>query len=171
MKDLTNNPQTALIISTVKNAFPAFNGGGATYNQISKLFLSAGWQSAAGNVYQEGVRISSNLVVKYSIGHGYYHTFMNGICLYAYNGKELKLIASDQSYYNFWWDEYNVKSQTVNLLSGVIENQCRIAGCKDASREEIRKIASAMVEDTIKYTEAIGNYALASGNNTAGLLG
>lgn len=160
----------SMIVSTIKSALPAYNNGRATYDQISKMFLSSGWQSAAGNVYLEGARVSNNLVVKYNIGYGYCYKFLNGINLYAYDGNRLKLIASDNSYYNFVWNDSLVRSETIGLLQRMLLDQCRIAGCRIVNMLELERIASGLIDETIKSTEAAGNQLLASSGSHTLLL-
>lgn len=79
------------LITAVKSALPSL-GNNITYNQVAKMFLTPGYTSAAGNTYQEGLRLSKYLAINFSIGHGYYYTFLNGIRLYIWDGQKPKLV-------------------------------------------------------------------------------
>lgn len=153
----------ALTLSTINSILPSISNGEATYNDVAKMILGAGWQSQAGNVYQEGVRISDKIVVKYNIGHGFCYSFLNGVNIYGFDGKGMRLLASDNSYYCCYWSEQTVKNETVRLLSNFFEDYCRANGCLENNRNSIRQIATQFVEETVKATEAVGNRFLASG--------
>ena len=60
---MTNNS----LIVAAKSALPSL-ANNVTYNDAAKMFLSPEYTSAAGNTYQEGVRLSRFLAVDYSIG-------------------------------------------------------------------------------------------------------
>ena len=78
----------------VDKALPALSGSSVTYNAQNNIFLTNGYTSAAGNTYYQGIRLSDRIIVKYSIGEGYAHTFLNGVEVYGYNGLDKKLIGS-----------------------------------------------------------------------------
>ena len=159
----------SLVLATINSSLPAFSGNGVTYKDIAKMFLSSGWTSVAGNTYQEGVRLSDKFVVKYNIGHGYMYTFLNGINLYGFDGKKLKLIAS-RCFNCYVWNDRDVKDETVRLLSKFFEDQCRAHGCLPSDRGYITRIATQFVDEAIRRTEAIGNYALASSGSSTKML-
>lgn len=161
----------ALMISKLNTVLPSIANGAATYNDIAKMFLSQGWQSLSGNVYQEGIRLSDKIVVKYNIGHGYCRTFLNGVNIYGFDGEKMRLLVSDNSYYCCYWSEEVVKEETVRLLSSFFEGYCRANGCYDENRSVIREIAQQFVAETIRSTEAIGNMALVSSGSQTKALG
>lgn len=160
-----------LVISKLSTILPSIANGNATYNDIAKMFLTQGWQSMAGNVYQEGMRLSDKIVVKYNIGHGYCHTFLNGVNIYGFDGTQMRLLVSDNSYNCCYWSEGVVKGETVRLLEKFFEGYCRANGCYDENRQAIREIAAQFVDETIRSTEAIGNMAPASAGSEIKALG
>ena len=80
---------TNSLIVAAKSALPSL-GNNVTYNDAAKMFLSPGYTSAAGNTYQEGLRLSRYLAVDYSIGHGWCHSFLNGVRLYIWDNNKPK---------------------------------------------------------------------------------
>jgi hypothetical protein len=145
---------TSLVLSSLKASLPAFAQGNVTYNDCAKMFLTQGWASAAGNVYQEGLRVSRNLVVTYGIGHGYCHSFLNSIRIYRFE-QNRPVLATERYFYNFWWSDYDVKTATVNLLTDFLESQCKVLGLDSPGREAVRQLAGGFVNETIAGTKLL----------------
>lgn len=160
--------ENSLVLATINSALPAFAGGGVSYNDIARMFLTMGWTSLAGNTYLEGMRYSDKIVLKYNIGQGYYYTFLNGISIYAFDGRELKLIAS-RSYYCCVMSDRFANDEASDLLSEFFENQCRANGLR-VDRSYVADVARRFVSEAIKHTEAVGNYVLASSDQNAKML-
>lgn len=150
----------ALVLSAQK-AFPQL-ACNVSYNQKAKMLLTPGYVSAAGNLYQEGVRLSKRLAVRFSIGHGWAHTFLNGIQLYAWDGVGLRVVAH-RCYDNFWWCEEAVRREVINIITSYLRTQLQIQGNYCVSEPDIRKLAINLVDDTQNTTELIGNH-VAFGN-------
>lgn len=161
----------ALMISKLSTLLPSIANGNATYNDVARMFLSQGWQSIAGNVYQEGLRLSDKIVVKYNIGHGYCRSFLNGVNIYGFDGEKMRLLVSDNSYYCCYWSESVVRQETVRLLSSFFEGYCMANGCYAENKSAIREIAEQFVNETIRSTEAIGNMVLASADSRQKAIG
>ena len=138
----------------VKNALPQLSGD-ITYNEAANLFLSPGYVSQAGNMYQEGVRLSRRMAVKFSIGHGYYHTFLNGIQVYIWDGGKPKIVAH-RCYYNFWWSEQDAQRELKNVVKNYLLNESKIQGYLGVSEEDINRLADNHVGETRQTTALIG---------------
>lgn len=145
---------TSLALSRLKASLPAFAQGNVTYNDYAKMFLTRGWASAAGNMYQEGLRLSKNLVVTYGIGHGYCHSFLNSIRIYRFE-QNRPVLATERYFYNFWWSDYGVKTETIDLLADFLESQCKVLGLNSPGREAIQQLASGFVSETIAGTKLL----------------
>ena len=150
----------ALILSAQK-ALPQL-ACNVTYNHVAKMLLTPGYVSAAGNMYQEGVRLSKRLAVKYSIGHGWAHTFMNGIQLFAWDGTGLRVVAH-RCYSNFWWCEEDIRREVISVVTSYLRTQALIQGIHGIEDSDIRRLARELVDETQKTTELIGCHT-ASGN-------
>lgn len=149
----------ALVLSAQK-ALPQL-ACNVTYNQVAKMLLTPGYVSAAGNMYQEGVRISKRLAVRFSIGHGWAHTFMNGLQLYAWDGTSLRMVAH-RCYENFWWSEAAIRREVISMIATYLKAQIQIQGIYSVSEADIRKLAMDLADDTQKTTELIGNQVTSS---------
>ncbi len=147
--------ENSLVLSTAKSFLPAFNDNGVTYSDIAKMFLTPAWCSAAGNAYQEGLRLSNKIAVTYSIGHGYAHTFLNGIRVFRYeNGKPVLL---NERYFScVFWDEWTVNNETVDLLAESLMSQCKVLGLGTPDSGYVRKLASTFVDETVRGTKLLG---------------
>ena len=157
----------ALILSAQK-ALPQL-ACSVTYNQVAKMLLTPGYVSAAGNMYQEGVRLSNRLAVRFSIGHGWAHTFMNGIQLYAWDGMSLKLVAH-RCYSNFWWSDEDIRREIIAMITSHFRTQIQIQGIPGIEEAEIRRLAVNLADETQKTTELIG-FNIAAGNTPLHLKG
>lgn len=146
---------------TVKSALPLLQGG-ITYSDIAKMFLTIGYVSQAGNMYQQGVRLSKRMAIRLDIGHGQYHTFLNGIQLYTWDGGTPKMVAHRGDYYDFRWTDDGVNREIINVVKDYIKNEIQVQGVLGISDSDIKNKAYELVEETQMTTELIGNKALES---------
>lgn len=109
----------------VEAALPALSGSSVTYNTQKNIFLTSGYTSAAGNTYYQGIRASDRIAIKYNIGQGYLHTFLNGIEVYGYDGQNAKLIGS-RSYYCYYFNECNAKNEAIGIVKDYIIGQAKL---------------------------------------------
>ena len=139
---------TALQTIAAKS-LPALSGESLTYNAAKNVYLTLGYTSAAGNTYYKAVRVSDRLAVYYDIGQGYYHTFLNGIKLFCWDGQRAQLIA--QKYWGGcdWrvFSEYFAKEQSILLLKDFLVGQLKLRGAY-VSDQDVFAFARNMIEDT-----------------------
>ena len=142
---MTNN--TLQLIAAQK--LPALSGEALTYNAARNVFLTMGYTSAAGNTYYKAVRISDRLAVYYDIGQGYYHTFLNGIKLFCWDGQKARLIA--QKYWGGcdWrvFSEHFAKEQSILMLRDFLTGQLKLMGRQVAS-QEVLNYSRGLIEET-----------------------
>lgn len=142
---MTNN--TLQLIAAKK--LPALSGEALTYNAARNVFLTMGYTSAAGNTYYKAVRISDRLAVYYDIGQGYYHTFLNGIKLFCWDGQNARLIA--QKYWGGYdwrvFSERFAKEQSILLLKDFLAGQLKLRGAQ-VSDQDMFAFARNMIEAT-----------------------
>lgn len=108
-------------------ALPALSGASVTYNPEKNIYLSMGYTSQAGNTYFKAVRFSDRLAVHYDVGQGYYHTFLNGITLFAWDGTKAVIIGKKTWGGCNWciFSEDFAKNQTVKMLKNYLEGQAK----------------------------------------------
>ena len=143
------------IALAVKNALPQLSGD-ITYNQAANMFLTPGYMSLAGNVYQQGVRLSRRMAVKFSIGHGYYHTFLNGIQVYMWDGGKPKMVAH-RCYSNFWWSESEAQRELKSVIKSYLLNESKLLGVHGISEADFNRLSDDLVGETLQTTALIGS--------------
>lgn len=143
------------IALAVKNALPQLSGD-ITYNQAANMFLTPGYMSLAGNVYQQGVRLSRRMAVKFSIGHGYYHTFLNGIQVYIWDGGKPKMVAH-RCYSNFWWSESEPQRELKSVVKSYLLNESKLLGVHGISEADFNRLSDDLVGETRQTTALIGS--------------
>ena len=139
----------------VKSALPMLSGD-ITYNQAANMFLTPGYMSLAGNVYQQGVRLSRRMAVKFSIGHGYYHTFLNGIQVYMWDGGKPKMVAH-RCYSNFWWSESEAQRELKSVVKSYLLNESKLLGVHGISEADFNRLSDDLVGETRQTTVLIGS--------------
>lgn len=148
----------------VKSALPSL-GNEVSYNQVANMFLSAGYTSAAGNTYQEGLRLSKYLAVNFSIGHGWYYSFLNGIRLFIWDGNKPKLVM-ERLFNCYYWSESAARDEVVSMLKEYLRNSCQTLGLGNPTDDQLQQLSEALADDTINSTRQIG-----CGDHSAALIG
>lgn len=141
--------QNTALQTIVTKALPVLSGEQVTYNAAKNVFLSQGYTSAAGNMYYKAIRLSNRLVVYYDLGQGYYHTFLNGIKLFCFDGQKASLIAQ-----KYWggcdyriFSESFAKEQSFLMLKSFLEGQLKLQGGQ-VNDQELSNFARGLVEET-----------------------
>ena len=143
------------LIVAAKAALPSL-GNNVTNNDAAKMFLSPGYTSAAGNTYQEGLRLSRYLAIDYSIGHGWCRSFLNGIKLYVWDNNKPKLV-SHKSFSCYFLSESAINYETVRIVKEHLKSSCKLLGLGNPTDSELTKLSEALVSETMKTTQLIGH--------------
>ncbi len=137
----------------VNSALPSVQG--VTYNPDKNIFLTSGYTSAAGNTYFQGIRLSDRLAIVMNIGEGYAHTFLNGLQLFCFDGRNRKLIGS-REYNTCFFDEDFAKKESMEILLDYMKSQARMRHiCM--SDYELKSYAKAQIAATISSLKQIAN--------------
>ena len=140
---------TALSLVAAK-ALPALSGSSLTYNPEKNVYLTMGYTSAAGNTYFKAVRFSDRLAIYYDIGEGYYHTFLNGITLFCWDGKKAKIVAQRSwGGCGNWccFSERFAQGQAVDMLKEYLRGQAKMLQ-KTIDEQQLLAFSEAMVAET-----------------------
>ena len=141
------NKHTLAIVAA--NALPALSGSSLTFNPKKNVYLTLGYTSAAGNTYYRALRFSNRLAVFYELGEGYYHTFLNGIKLFCWDGEKARLVAQ-KSWGGCNWmpfSEQYAKEQSILMLKEYLEAQAKLLG-STVSDQQLLAFSREMVEET-----------------------
>jgi hypothetical protein len=136
------------VLTLVNSALPSFSGSRLTYNEKKNIILTEGYTSAAGNTYFQGIRMSDRIVISYQFGQGYCYLFLNGIRIYAYNGKELQLISQDFFNCNIF-SEDSAKRHAIGMVKNYLSNQAAITG-RSVEQRMIEEMATSLVYEAQK---------------------
>ena len=128
------------------NSLPALSGNSLTYNVEKNIYLTTGYTSAAGNTYYRAIRVSNRLVVYYHIGEGYWHTFLNGISLYAFDGTNVHII-SEQFFNRHIFNEHDACEQSISMLVNFLKGQAKLLGTS-ISDNQLYTFSKKMIGET-----------------------
>lgn len=138
----------------VESALPALSGSNVTYNAQNHIFLTNGYTSAVGNTYYQGIRLSDRIIISYNIGEGYAYTFLNGVNVYGFNGREKRLIGS-RSYYCQCFSERYAKKEAMQIVMDYMKGQAKMLGAS-VDAHQLEQFSERLVEDTYTQTRLIG---------------
>jgi hypothetical protein len=141
----TNNE---VMVIADKSIPAVFKNAELTFNAGKNIFLSQGYTSQAGNTYYQGVRFSERIIITQQLGQGYCYTFLNGLRIFGFNGKEATLIA-EKSFHCCIYDESFVKTQSENLIKEYLQSQAAMSGSFVESKV-LDSFSESLVADTLK---------------------
>lgn len=148
---------TTALTRLAAKALPMLSGTPVIYNRDKNVYLTKGWTSNAGNTYFNAVRFSDRLAVYYDIGVGDFHTFLNGITLYTWDGPNAVIIGK-----KMWggcgnwvcFSERFAMEQTVQMLKSYLEGQAKAIG-QCVSEQQLLSFSRQMVNDVQTYQKRI----------------
>lgn len=149
-----------------KTALPQFSGN-FNYNEVAKMFLSAGYASPAGNVYQEGLRLSQRLAVRFSIGHGYAYSFLNGVSLYIWDNNKPKLVAQ-KSFSCYYLSECATTLEMKSMIRDYIRSQCLLYNYGVPTEGGLEELSNSLVKELEQGTAALAKQ-LSAGTKTTSM--
>ena len=130
-------------------ALPALSGSPLIYNAEKNVFLTQAFTTLANNTYYKAIRVSNRLVVAYNIGEGHTHTFLNGIILFAWDGRKARLIAQ-----RFWggsnwrkFTEQGAMAESIIMLKDFLASQAKLMG-KLVGDSQLLEFSRAMIDET-----------------------
>ncbi|BDD02085.1 hypothetical protein [Persicobacter psychrovividus] len=121
-----------------------------SYNATYGGALTDGYTSAAGNTYQNGIRLSDDLLVVEDIGHGYSRSFLNGIRIYS---RDKKTLIAERRFHCYFYNKQSSVNEAVELLEDEIYA---------AARRQNHSLRGIDVRS--KCRQAIGQVMLQSAN-------
>lgn len=136
------------LASLVNRTLPAVSGSAVTYNADRNMFLTQGYTSAAGNTYFQGIHLSNRLAIMFDIGVGYAYTFLNGLKVFCFDGKEKKLIGS-RFYSCCCYSDSFARKEAAEILTEYLKSQAKMLGSyiqdsqlEDFAREQVLAAAT-----------------------------
>jgi hypothetical protein len=137
------------IMVLADKSIPAvFKNAQLTFDAGKNIFLTDGYTSQAGNTYFQGIRFSDRIVITQQVGIGYFYTFLNGIRIFGFNGKEATLIA-EKSYHCCIYRESYVQTESENLIRDFLQSQSVLSG-SIVENNVLDSFSKNIVADTMK---------------------
>lgn len=114
------------------------------WDNSQKMFICDEYESATGNRYYRGIRFCDRIVIVEKVGLFHNWTYIDGIELYAFNGKKLGLIQT-RTYNKVYRDEELVRSESEAMvqeyLSGILKSQ-RVSLPEEQLRTQVKELIS-----------------------------
>lgn len=139
----------------IESILPSVSTTSLHYNKDLGCYYTNGWTSAAGNSYCNFFYVSPQIAIKCDFGQGYALSFINGIRVYRYNGRDTELIGEWQNsnYSGTVFSERFVMNKCKQLVADYLQSQLRLQG-GNASESEIERIASQVVDEAASFTRS-----------------
>lgn len=97
-----------------------------TWDESQKMFIGDEYESAAGNRYYKGVRFSNRIAMVVKFSHYHTWTYVNQIDLFAFNGREKKLIGS-KTFEKEFYDADVIREQANTIVANYILSQSKMS--------------------------------------------
>lgn len=97
------------------------------WNESLKMFITDEYESASGNRYYNGVRISHRLVIVEHIGMYHNFTYLDGLDIYMFDGQERKLIVQEK-YDRQFYDVAFIRETSIAALRNYARSQAAMLG-------------------------------------------
>lgn len=133
--------------SLFDSILPTFGNQGnnlPVWNEGQKMFISSEYESATGNRYYKGLRFCEQLAVVETVGLYHTWTYIDGIEIYAFDGKKPKLIGKRQFEKEFYKTDF-IKEQTQQMLSEYFRGQIKMQ-CTNVPALRIEEEVKSIVE-------------------------
>lgn len=94
------------------------------WDEGQKMFLCEEYESANGHRYYKGVRFCDRIVVVEKVGLYHSWTYIDGIEIYAFNGKRLELVQKkdyEKVYRNEEFIRKELETMVRNYIEGVLK--------------------------------------------------
>lgn len=137
----------------IESILPSVSTANLHYNKSLGCYYTDGWTSAAGNSYCNFFYVSPQIAIKCDFGQGYAWSFINGIRVYRYNGKNTELIGQwlNSNYSGTIFNEKFIINKCSQLVGDYLKSQLLLNGT-NASQDEIEGIASKIIDEAISFT-------------------
>lgn len=118
--------------------------GVPVWNEGQKMFIAEEYESAAGNRYYKGIRFCENLAIVETVGNYHTWTYIDGVEIYAFDGKERRLVGKRQ-YDKRFYDPCFIKTETKQMIEEFILSQTKLTGM-NPDKMQVKDYAESLVE-------------------------
>lgn len=114
------------------------------WNEGQKMFIADEYESAAGHRYYKGIRFCENLAIVEMVGDYHSFTYIDGVEIYGFDGKERRLIGKRQYDKHFYNQDF-IKQEAKEMVEQYIRSQMKI-GSVNIADASVKAKADEMVE-------------------------
>lgn len=118
------------------------------WNEGQRMFICGEYESNSGNRYYKGVRFSDRIVVVEKVGLYHTWTYLDGLEIYAFNGKRLELVQKRDYEKAFRNDEF-VRAETESMVGNYLEGMLKLRR-EAMSKERLEALTKETVENCYK---------------------
>lgn len=107
--------------------FGAQRSNTPVWNESLKMFIADEYESANGNRYYNGIRISNRIVIVEHVGMYHSFTYLDGMDIYMFDGEERRLIAQEKYDRQFYNVEF-IRERSKQILRNYALSQAAMTG-------------------------------------------
>lgn len=133
------------------NVLPKFGAPrvhGPIWDDGQKMFICDEVENAKGNRYYRGIRFCDRIVIVEKVGLFHNWTYIDGIELYAFNGKKPKLIQK-RDYEKMHRNEQFIRAESVGMVRDYLNGMLKAKHAM-VPAEEVELQASSLVDECYK---------------------
>lgn len=137
--------------SLFDSILPVFGQAGnnlPVWNEGQKMFISSEYESASGNRYYKGLRFCEQLAIVETVGLYHTWTYIDSVEIYAFNGKQPKLIGKRQFEKRFY-NTAEIKVDVEQMVQEYFRGQLKIQNVT-LSEARVEEEAKSVVERCYK---------------------
>lgn len=146
----------ALLNKAINNEFfesilPAYGNPRVSlslWDEGQKMFICNQYESMKGNRYYNGVRFCENIVVVEKVGLFCSWTYIDGIEIYAFNGKRLELVQK-RDYVKTFRNEAFIRKETEGMLCDYFNGMAKMKKCM-IPKEQVDDYVKSVVDGCYK---------------------
>lgn len=127
------------------------------YNDSQKMFMSAHYTSAAGNMYYKGIRFTDRLVMVEKVGLYKNFSYIDSVEIYAFDGEDKILVGKYEPQKEFY-DAIKIKEVARTILISYIQNSAKLVGSiinPSTIEQQAEQLLQAMYENPIRSAQGL----------------
>lgn len=118
------------------------------WDEGQKMFICEEYESANGHRYYKGVRFCDRMVIVEKVGLYHTWTYIDGIEIYAFNGKRMELVQK-RDYEKAFRNEEFIRKESETMICDYFRGVLKVQRCT-VSDEQLSTEAKAIVESCYK---------------------
>lgn len=118
------------------------------WDEGQKMFICDEYESSSGHRYYKGVRFCDRIAIVEKVGLYHTWTYIDGIEIYAFNGKRMELVQK-RDYEKAFRSEEFVRRESVAMIGDYFRGVLKVQRC-NVSDEQLENEAKSIVDSCYK---------------------